>query len=156
MQRQMTHYRSAKSRKRSLAFFNSSSRIQQYSRRSTISMRLGLSQQRNGRAFLDSINGCSELFTIAQMACDFVERKYSEAVQGIFVQFFRFFQAQPLQRNLTFAHNSDIPSVPVVMASNFATAMFGQFGGDDAVKDIIEGVRAIQVEERERDPFSIL
>jgi hypothetical protein len=105
-----------------------------------------------GRAFLESINGCCEVFTIAQIACDFVQRKYSEAVLRIFVQFFGFFKAQPFQGNLTLDHNTDIPSVPVVMASNLVTAMFGQFLGDDSVKDIIDGVKAVQVEERGREP----
>jgi hypothetical protein len=85
--------------------------------------------QSPGRAFLESINGCWD------------ERKYSDTVQGIF-----------LQGNLTLDQYTDIPSVPVVVASNVVTVMFGQFVGDDAMKDIIDGVTAVQVEGRGREP----
>jgi hypothetical protein len=104
------------------------------------------------RSFLTALTAAADVFALAQITCDFLHRKFSEPVLRIFVQFFGFFKAQPFQGNMTIDQNTDVPSVTVAVASNLTSAMFTQPLGEQAVRDIVDGIKAVQVEERGREP----
>ena len=107
----------------------------------------------SGRALLETLNQLMDSSPLAQITMDFMRRKYTDAILRVFVQFFGFFKAQPFQGNMVLDHTTDIPSIPVTLATNLTQAMFTAVIGETAVKEVNHAIKAVQIEERGCEPM---